>query len=253
MPKVGKDDAAKSPNHRAEVGAKKRAATRTRILEATIKVFAGAGGRAPVIEDVVRVAGISRGSFYLHFQSLDEALRALSQAQSDQMTRDILPVYDLLQEPWQRFSAGFRLFLKRAHADPDWASFVTRSSSASSELLVTAYMKEDLRRGQECGQFSFADLNVAVDFMMGASTAGICALGLGVADPEAYMDESVRMALTGLGCSSRHRERGVKFSREYLDGWRIGHSSDAFSSFPEGQPQEASLSSDYRPPRVAVA
>ena len=111
------------------VAAKKRALTRTRILEATTKVFACAGDRTPVIEDVVRAAGMLRGSFYLHFQSLDEALRALSQAQSDQMTRDILPVYDLLKELWQRFSVGFRLFLKRAQHDPDWASFVTRSST----------------------------------------------------------------------------------------------------------------------------
>jgi hypothetical protein len=30
------------------------------------------------------------------------------------------------------------------------------------------------------------------------------------------------MGLTGLGCSSRHRERDVKFSREYLDGRASG-------------------------------
>ena len=113
---------------------------------------------------MVRAAGVSRGSFYLHFKSLDEALRALSQAQSDQMKRDILPVYDLLKEPWQRFSVGFRLFLKRAQQDPDWASFVTRSSTASDKLLVTAYMTKDLRFGRDCGQFSFADLAVPVDF-----------------------------------------------------------------------------------------
>ena len=112
----------------------------------------------------MRAAGVSRGSFYLHFKSLDEALRALSQAQSDQMKRDILPVYDLLKEPWQRFSVGFRLFLKRAQQDPHWTSFVTRSGTALDKLLITAYMTKDLRFGRDCGQFSFADLAVPVDF-----------------------------------------------------------------------------------------
>lgn len=223
-------------DHRVEVAARKRAATRKRILEATVKVFAAAGDRMPVIEDVVREAGVSRGSFYLHFQSLDGALRALSQAQSDQMTRDILPVYDLLKEPWQRFSVGFRIFLKRGELDPHWASFVTRSNAASSELLVTSYMREDLRRGRELGHFAFVDLDVAVDFMMGASTAGICRLGLGVADPDGYIDESVRIAHAGLGCSSRLCERGVKFSRDYLKGWRIGQPGEAFASFAEASP-----------------
>lgn len=209
------------PDHRIEVAARKRAQMRARLLEATMRVFAQVRDRAPVIEDVVREAGVSRGTFYLHFVSLEEALHALSLFQSDQMTREILPIYDLLKEPWQRFSTGFRLFLKRAEADPAWASFVTRSSTTTNKLLVRDYMTRDLQLGLESGQFSFASLEVAVDFMLGASSAGIASLGLGVDDPEAYMDESVRMALVGLGCS-RYGERGVKFSREYLAEWRIG-------------------------------
>ncbi len=214
-------------DHRVEVAAKKRALMRTRLLEATMKVFAEVRGRPPFIEDVVREAGVSRGTFYMHFVSLDEVIHAISLAQSDLMTTDILPIYDVLKEPWHRFAVGFRLFLKRAAADPLWASFVTRSSRAANDkLLVRDYMQEDLRIGRESGQFSFDDLNVAVDFMMGASVGSIGALGLGVADPEAYMDECVRMGLTGLGCSARHCERGVKFSREYLEGWTSGRTNE---------------------------
>ncbi len=218
-------------NHRVEVAAKKRALTRSRLLEAAMRSFAEVHDRTPVIEDVVRLAEVSRGTFYLHFQSMDEVLRALSQEQSDQMTTDILPVYDLLKEPWQRFSVGFRLFLKRGQADPGWASFVTRPSTASNKLLVTSYMKEDLRNGVAAGQFSFNDLDVAVDFMMGGSIAGIRALGVGVGDAEAYIDESVRIALTGLGSGARLCERGVRFSRQYLDGWRMNHSGDGGPPF----------------------
>ncbi len=163
-----------------------------------------------------------RGDLLLIRHTLDEAVHALALTLSDQMTTDILPVYDLLKEPWQRFSVGFRLFLKRAAADPTWASFVTRSSTTSNKLLVRTYMQEDLRRGRIDGQFTFGQLEVVVDFMMGASVGGIAALGLGMKDPEAYMDESVRLALVGLGCPNRQVERGVKFSREYLDGWSIG-------------------------------
>jgi AcrR family transcriptional regulator len=216
-------------DHRVEVAARKRALTRTRILDATIKVIASAGRQLPVIEDVGREAGVSRGSFYLHFQSLEEALQAVSELQSDQFTRDILPVYDLLKEPWQRFSVGFRVFLKRAEADPIWASFVTRSHAISAQLLVGAYMREDLQRGLAIGQFNFGDIEVAVDFMLGASAAGIYALGAGVADPKAYMDESVRMGLVGLGCSASLREKAVKFSHTYLDGWKMGNVFDAAS------------------------
>jgi AcrR family transcriptional regulator len=232
----GKSDVLRGLDHRVVVAARKRALTRTRLLEATMKVFAEVADRIPVIEDVVRAAEVSRGTFYLHFLSLDEALEALAQAQSDQMTRDILPVYDILKEPWQRFAVGFRLFLKRACADSAWASFVTRSNAVSDKLLVFSYMKEDLRLGRQSGQFSFGDLNVAVDFTMGGSLAGIRALGRGVADPAAYVDHSVRMALVGLGSSSRQVDRGLAFSRDYLDGWELGRWGEEGSSIDGAHP-----------------
>ena len=219
-------------DHRVEVAARKRALMRARLLDATLQVFAHAGGTVPGIDDVVHAAQVSRGTFYLHFRTVDEALQALSQAQSDQMTQGTLAVYDLLQEPWQRFSVGFRLFLMRAHLDPLWASFVTRSVAASDQLLVTALMREDLRRGRELGQFRFNDLRVALDFMMSASIAGIRALGQGVPDPESHMDDSLCMALAGLGCTPALGERGVEFSRSYLAGWKVkapGEEGPAFA------------------------
>ena len=135
-------------------------------------------------------------------------------------------IEDVLKEPWQSFAVGFRIFLKRAEQDAVWASFVTRSHAISAELLVGLYMREDLSRGLELGQFSFGNIEVAVDFMLGASAAGIYALGLGVTDPRAYMDDSVRMGLAGLGCSASLREKAVKFSHAHLDGWRMGNVFD---------------------------
>lgn len=130
--------------------------------------------------------------------------------------------------------------MKRALVDPAWASFVTRASPTSYKLLARDYMKADLQRGQQLGQFSFADLNLAVDFMMGASTAGIAALGKGVPDPELYIEGSVRMALLALGCSGLECERALKFSREYLGGRPMKAGSDE-------APDHAVARSSHRP------
>jgi AcrR family transcriptional regulator len=205
-------------DHRIEVGIRRRAAMRARLLRATMDVLATAGAHAPAIEDVAREAGVSRGTFYLHFLSLEEAVHAVSREQSDQMTRDVYAFYDVLKEPWQRFAVGFRLFLKRAAEDSLWASFVTRSITASDELLFSTFMKDDLVEGQQKGMFTFLDPAVAVDCMKGISVACIYALGQGVPDPETYMDGSLRMALAGLGCTPEMADRGVQFSRMYLEG-----------------------------------
>ena len=225
------------PDHRVEVAARKRAEMRARLLDATLRAFGQAPGRTPVIDDVVKAAGVSRGAFYRHFRSVEEAQQALSQAQSDQMTREALAVYDLLKEPWRRFAVGFRLFLKRAGMDPVWASFVAQAAATADQLLVTELLRQDLRRGRELGQFAIADLDAAVDFLMNASVGGIRALGRGVAEPERYIDECVRMALAALGCSPAMQAQGVAFSRSYLDGWRMrqaGEDALPFVPFEDG-------------------
>ncbi|WP_213958767.1 MULTISPECIES: TetR/AcrR family transcriptional regulator [unclassified Variovorax] len=209
-------------DHRVQSALRKRERTRKRILEATIQVFVRRGDDMPVIEDVVREAGISRGTFYQHFPSLDDALLAASTGMNERMIAEILPLYDCLNEPWQRAAVGFRLFLIRAWQDPDWAAFVTRMDAWPRDSLVATYMARDLERGRVLGQFQIDDAQMACDFLMGASAGGIQGVRSGVADPHAYMDNSVRLALQSLGCSAELRERGVEFSRRHLDEWISG-------------------------------
>src|SRR5450830_1225424 len=98
-------------DHRIDVAEKKRLLMRMRLIDATMRVFANNEGATPVIDDVIREAKVSRGTFYNYFNSLEEVLAVIGQDLSNQMTTEILPVYGVLKEPWQRFPVGFRLFL----------------------------------------------------------------------------------------------------------------------------------------------
>jgi AcrR family transcriptional regulator len=210
-------------DHRVEVAERKRKIMRARLLDATMRVHAEFSDRTPVIEDVVHEAGVSRGTFYKHFASLDEALGAVGHELNDQMTTDILPVYDILKEPWQRFSVGFRVFLVRAVLDRKWAGFVTRMEAWPHDSLVAKYMSQDLNNGKQRGQFSFGDLDCTTDLLMGASSGGIQALRRGVPDPAGYIDSAVSTGLRSLGCSQERCAEGVKFSSKYLQQWMSGH------------------------------
>jgi AcrR family transcriptional regulator len=192
---------------------------RARLLDATFAVFTREAKTAPDIGDVVRCAKVSRGTFYLYFQTLDEALQALVQQQSDEMTRACLPFYDMLKEPCQRFAVGCRLFLKRASADPQWASFMTRAVPLANKQLLAGYMQEDLKQGKAVGQFNYVDEHVALDIELSTLIAAIGSLGKGVSNPERYMDECIRIALTGLGCETSRCEQSLRFSRKHLAGW----------------------------------
>ncbi|WPN44555.1 TetR/AcrR family transcriptional regulator [Pseudomonas sp. P8_241] len=195
---------------------------RSKLLDAAMRVFATSGVSPPVIDDVIREANVSRGTFYNYFDSLDQVLLAIGQELNNQMTSDILPVYDVLTKPWQRAAVASRLFLVRALLDPKWAGFVTRVDAWQHNTLVAEYMSKDLENGKATGDFRFDRLDAATDFLMGASAHGIQAIQQGVDHPNKYMDACVRMTLSSLGCSVERCEEGVAFSVSYLKSWVSG-------------------------------
>ena len=72
-----------------KVGAKTRrgAVTRARLVDAATTVFAECGYNAARISDMVRLAGISQGNFYRHFESKDEILLAVLEGPLDDLRR----------------------------------------------------------------------------------------------------------------------------------------------------------------------
>ena len=209
-------------DHRSKIAEKKRLLMRAKLLDAAMRVYAERTGPEPVIDDVIREAKVSRGTFYKYFDSLEQVLVALGQELSNQMTSDILPIYDVLIEPWQRAAVGYRVFLVRAFLDRKWAGFVTRVDVWPHHALVAQNMAADLERGKALGQFAFDLVDAATDFLMGASAHSIQAIRQDVPDPNRYMDASVHMALSSLGCDRDTAERGVAFSLAYLQSWARG-------------------------------
>jgi len=223
-------------DHRPHVALKKRQLMRAKLLDAAMRVFAASGATAPVIDDVIREAKVSRGTFYNYFTSLDEVLVAIGQALNNQMTTDILPVYDVLTEPRQRVATAFRLFMLRALLDPLWAGFVTRVDAWQHTSLVAEYMSRDLEHGRASGAFELPRIDVATDFLMGASAHAIQALRQGVEAPDVYMDEAVRMALRSLGCRAEECEAGMVFARDYLKAWANGEVTATRPAWALGNP-----------------
>lgn len=53
---------------------RQREETRARVLEAALGEFRRVGVQAAQVEDIVRAAGVARGTFYLHFPTKDHVL-----------------------------------------------------------------------------------------------------------------------------------------------------------------------------------
>src|SRR5215472_6093404 len=117
---------ARKPDHRTRVGHARSERMKVRILAAALEVFAEKGPEAPVVDDFVRAAGIARGTFYNHFQSVEELLESTSIWTIESAVQAIDHSLRGVSGPALRFGTGIRLFLASAEANPVWCRFVAR-------------------------------------------------------------------------------------------------------------------------------
>ena len=78
-------------NHRTRVAAERRKRTRMRLLESALVLCAQQGPEAPMIDDVIQHAGVSRGSFYNYFKTYEELLEAVAVQVGEDLVRIVDP------------------------------------------------------------------------------------------------------------------------------------------------------------------
>ncbi|HEY6100982.1 MAG TPA: helix-turn-helix domain-containing protein, partial [Anaeromyxobacter sp.] len=142
--------AARRPiDHRTRVGRQRSARTASRIVQAALRVFAERGPDAPVIDEFVQAAGVARGTFYNHFESVEELLQATSAWTTREVVADIAAAMAGLEGPTLRLGVGLRLFFARALRDPVWCRFVARVWNVGGLELPG----RDLEAGIQQGHF----------------------------------------------------------------------------------------------------
>jgi AcrR family transcriptional regulator len=86
------EDAATPTDGRAVRALRQRARTRARILAAATDIFARVGFGAAAVADILTEAGVSRGTFYTHFESKEAALGAILEGFLDALATTLRPV-----------------------------------------------------------------------------------------------------------------------------------------------------------------
>src|SRR5919108_3483566 len=143
----------------ANRGARRRARTRARLIEAARVLFARQGVDVTRINEITEEADVGFGSFYNHFASKDEIVEAVlaetveaQGAAVDALTRE-------LDDPAEVVAVAHRYFVELARSDPDWAWLLVRLD-ISHQVTFRAlgpFALRDLRRGLEAGRFDVPD------------------------------------------------------------------------------------------------
>jgi AcrR family transcriptional regulator len=193
-----KDKARRKTDHRTRVGRERSARTETRILEAAMGVFAEMGPDAPKIDDFAQAAGISRGTFYNYFESVDELLEATSEWTTRGIIEAIEAALAGIDGPALRLGVGLRLFLDRAQADPIWCRFVARVWKVGGVELPA----HDLEQGLRLGTFHARSFVAARDLLFGGLREALGRIGAGEAPPD-YGAQVTELCLQAVGLDAR--------------------------------------------------
>jgi AcrR family transcriptional regulator len=187
---------------RAEIGREKRGRTRAQILEAGATLLAERPPEALTVDAVVDAAGVAKGTFYYHFQSIEELAAAVGAKLGESFDELLTPARLKLRDPIERLSFAFAQSLERAVSQPKWARLVVQSSRSPTEFGqgVRANLKADIAEAIVQGRLSVPDVELAADIVIGIwlqVTLGILERG---ARPE-LTRQALEAVLRALGVS----------------------------------------------------
>jgi AcrR family transcriptional regulator len=214
--------------HRVRSARRKRERMRILLLESVLSVYPGKDPRTPaVIDDVIRHAGVSRGTFYKYFNSLEQAVEELAGRLGDELASSYATLYAGVTDPELRAATGFQLYLSRALIEPSWGSFVVHLSQLDREKGLLRQIRSDLTAGVDAGAFIIADLEVALDLILGAKIGAIRQLLEG-AGSRRYIMDMTAMILRALGVAPDRADQAArevsillrKQGPEILPWWR---------------------------------
>ena len=154
---------------RAEIGREKRAKTRALILEAGAILLAERPPEALTVDAVVEAAGVAKGTFYYHFQSISELAAAVGVMLGESFDEILTPARLELRDPIARLAFGFTQFLEKGSSDHVWARLVVQSSQSPTEFGrgVRENLKADLAEAIAHGRLTVRDVELAADIVMG--------------------------------------------------------------------------------------
>src|SRR4051812_30181230 len=101
---------------RAEIGREKRARTRAQIVEAGAMLLAERPPEGLTVDAIVDAAGVAKGTFYYHFQSIEELAGAVGDSLAKSFDEMIAPARLGINDPVARLSFAFTEFLTKAIA-----------------------------------------------------------------------------------------------------------------------------------------
>ncbi|MBB5443788.1 MULTISPECIES: TetR/AcrR family transcriptional regulator [unclassified Paraburkholderia] len=182
-------------------GARRKRETRTRLLDAALRLMAEKGMEGVAINEITEAADVGFGSFYNHFESKEAIYATLVDTVFEEFANMLDGLAGGLSDPAEVISVSVRHTVMRARVDPVWGRFLIRegfSARAFSRGLGQRLLR-DISNGIAAKRFVVADPFIGV-LSVGGTVLCVIAAELNYVAPGA----PAAAVLKELGFSGEH-------------------------------------------------
>ncbi|KAF7964282.1 hypothetical protein AWV80_39350 [Cupriavidus sp. UYMU48A] len=156
-------------NHRQRVGAERRERMRGRLLNSALRLVASKGHATMSVDDVIREAEVSRGTFYKYFSSPDAIVRELATEIANQIVRTVDPLVRGSNDPARLVARGIRLASRLALHYPAVAGFLAHVGWPGEQgPNMLEFVRTDIEEGFRQGRFTHMPMAIALNIVVGA-------------------------------------------------------------------------------------
>ncbi len=151
---------------RAEIGRDRSARTRAELVVAARGLYAARPFNQVTVDDVVAAANVAKGTFYVHFDSLNDLQILVADDLAREFDELLQPRRLALDDPLERIAAGCGAFIVQALRDPAWGALVAHSAAAMPSIagVPRERLREDIDLAVRNGQLSGVTTDLAFDF-----------------------------------------------------------------------------------------
>jgi AcrR family transcriptional regulator len=171
------DPPASVAEEREPRGARRRRETRSRLLEAALKLMAEKGMEGVAINEITEAADVGFGSFYNHFESKEAIYAALVEWVFEGFADALDRQLNTLTDPAEVVSVAVRHTLLHAQREPLWGQFLIREGFSARALQGGLGMRllRDVQKGIAAKRFAVADPLMSFMSVSGTILFGIAA------------------------------------------------------------------------------
>lgn len=105
-----------------------------RIFQAAMRLFAERGSRQISVSELAQAAGVARGTIYNHVGSLENLFENMVVHLTADMNQRVADSVATSNDPAERLALGIRLYIRRAHEEPDWGLFIMSFGFSTSQM-----------------------------------------------------------------------------------------------------------------------